>query len=231
MKRRNLLMLAIALPLIFATTSFAMGKRPSKVVLEEPAPEIYFPLGEEEETTLNEINFRNPGKMIVICFLSYDCPLSRMVVRSASMFYEDHEEILMMLGVSPMSYENAEILAMYKEEARIAFDLFYDESGELTYQFGPKQAPTFYVFNANQFLQYVGGLEGMKRAVMALKKGETDFTTEGVTPGCFVPKRRVKFKKRQAETEIIDDIDELMVQEVPEDGTRLKSAISFDTEI
>lgn len=161
------------------------------VVLNQAAPEIYYlkdETGQLKPTAFDSV-FNTSG-ISVLCFLSYECPLSRMVVQKASDFNLSGDGKFSMTGISSFPYENEETLIKYKQDSEISFDFMYDPAGVLAQQFGVKQVPSFYVFDRSNILRYKGGFKGMKAAVNALLNQEKKFVQMGEIWGCVLPHRK-----------------------------------------
>lgn len=189
MNKKALEIICFAIFLALSSPAWAMGKKPPRMVLGEKA----------EPATLFE-NFRPAGsgdKITVVCFLSYECPLSRVVIQSASKFLEPKTDTVAAVGFSPMKYENTQTLNVYKEQQGIAFPLYFDETAELARLFQVKTVPLFFVFDKVGVLQFRGDLGGMKEAVILLIQGKTGFSSETPAPGCHVPKRKIKLAKKR----------------------------------
>lgn len=189
MNKKIFLHFCLGIFLASSSPVWAMGKKPPIMHLGKKA----------QAATLFE-NFRpadSAGKILVVSFLSYECPLSRIVAQSASKFIDPKTETVAAVGFSPMKYENAQTLKVYKEQQGIAFPLHFDDTAELTRLFQVKTVPLFFVFDKEGRLRFRGGIGGMKNAVAMLGRGETGFPAETQAPGCSVPKRKAKLPKKK----------------------------------
>lgn len=183
---------------------WAMGKPPSPVGIGSKVPE--FSLQKEDGSTkpFQEVHAAEHGKISVLCFLSYECPLSRIVVESATKYLDPLREKVAVTGISPMPYETWETLRVYQKEEKIPFDLFLDSSGELTHLFQVKAVPVFFVFDADGVLRFRGELSGMKTAVAALTEGKTVTPSETQLVGCAVAKRKVKLAHKHPKKKAVE---------------------------
>ena len=177
-------------------SAWSMGKLPVVVKVGSAPPE--FSLQKEDGSALPFVDFRKaaPNKILVVLFLSYECPLSRLVVKSATQFLESNSKKVAAVGISPMPYETEKLLALYKKEHAVSFDLYLDKSGEITTLFHVKEVPVFFVFDQKGVLRFRGEVGGMKNAVLALSQDQGGFENETLALGCEVPKRKIKLVKK-----------------------------------
>lgn len=223
---QNLFLVLIVFCLL-TSSSWAMGKKPSHVKFGEAAPSLYIYNPSEKE--LVSFPYVTEGKVSVVCFLSYECPLSRTVLDEASeFFFELRPKPVQVVGISSMAYETAERLKAYQKEYGIPFDLLYDQKGVLAYQFEVERSPTFFVFDQDQVLRYYGNVAGMKKAVLGLLYDLNDF--ESITPvkGCQVTQRKIKCRIKKEE-EVVEEMQHFMAhpETDPQNNASDSSLISF----
>jgi len=217
MKRVQNLCLGFVVLMIFSSTCWSMGKKPSKVQFGQAAPSLYLynPINKDFES----FPYISNGKVSVLCFISYECPLSRTSLSTASKFFVNLSPVLVeVIGVSSMPYENSKRLKLYKKDFGIPFDLLYDSKGILAYQFQVNRAPTFFVFDQKKDLRYFGNVDGMKKAVMALLYGITDYKTETPAMGCSIPQNRmiyrVKNKKQHSVQKPVEEMPPFIAKKI-----------------
>ena len=202
MKKFQNLFLGVVVLFFFSSAAWAMGKKPGVVHHGEPAPQLY--LYNPTEKEYQKLPFPEEGFVSVVCFLSYECPLSRTVLTEAKNFFLSlKKEPLQMVGVSSMPYENLERLRTFQKDLEVPFDLLYDAKGILAHQFQIERVPVFFVWDQNKALRYCGDVAGMKEAVMGVLYNLDDFKTVTAVRGCAYPKpnRSYRVKKERAPTE------------------------------
>lgn len=195
-------MMGFLLSFFLTAEASAMGKPPSQVEIGLKAPDFLYQKGDGAAISFADFRALAGSKITVVCFLSYDCPFSRMEMKSAAKFFEENKADVAAVGISPMPYESKELLSQYQKEQEIPFDLYWDQSGELTCLFHVWTVPEFFVYDREGVLRFRGGLGGMKNAVASLTKGESDFPAETDLLGCSVPKRQFKPSKKTVKKEI-----------------------------
>jgi peroxiredoxin len=195
-----------------------MGKKPDPVEQGKPAPQLY--LYNPAEKEYQKLPFPEEGFVSVICFLSYECPLSRSVLTEAKNFFLSLEkEPVQMIGVSSMPYENLERLRTFQKDLDIPFDLLYDAKGILAHQFQISRVPVFFVWDQEKVLRYCVDLAGMKEAVMGVLYNLDDFKTVTAVRGCAYPKPnrsyRVKKERGPIEPKPAKEHPHYMAQQAP----------------
>ncbi len=190
------LFLGVVVLILFSSSAWAMGKKPDLVRHGEAAPTLY--LYNPVEKQFQKLPFLKEGLVSVICFLSYECPLSRTTLIEAKNFFLGlKKEPVQVVGVSSMPYESLERLRTYQKDLEIPFDLLYDAKGILAHQFQVERVPVFFVFDQNHVLRYCGDMAGMKEAVMGVLYNLDDFKTITAVRGCAYPKPNRSYRVKK----------------------------------
>ncbi len=219
MKNIQNLFLGLLVLLLSSSASWSMGKQPSKVVLSEPSPQLY--IYNVSQDQLEIFPYVVKGKISVVSFLSYECPLSREKIERADEFLSSLEEKnrVVMVGVSSMPYEGIRSLKRYQKNESILFDLLYDQDAVLATQFQVDKAPHFYVFDRQQVLRYHGNEAGMEKAVLGLIYDLDDFLEVAEVRGCPIPaskKKHTLLKEQQKADPVKDHPSYMASPEIPE---------------
>lgn len=118
------------------------------------------------------------GKIVVIDFLSKDCPYSRGAAPYLSSVAKKYgEKGIVFLGINSNNGTTQADNAQYSESADIAYPILRDEMNEYADAVGATRTPEIYVVDKNGMLVYQGAVDDRK---IPTETGETPYLTNAL---------------------------------------------------
>jgi peroxiredoxin len=113
------------------------------------------------------------SKLIVVVFLSVDCPLSKLYgPRLADLAKDFDGRGVAVLGIHANPHETLTSLARYAREYGITFPLLRDVGNDVVARFGAKRTPEAFILDESRTIRYRGRIDdqygvGLQRQTVA----------------------------------------------------------------
>lgn len=199
MKSLSSFVVALALPLAWASIACAAAPPRDPVPAGQKAPEFTLPVAGGATLSLKEQLAKN--KLTVVMFIATQCPVSNAYNERMAQLAKDYTaKGVSFVGVNSNKQEAVEEIVKHSKDNGFAFPVVKDASNKIADLYGARVTPEIFVIDANGQVRYHGRIDekqspsapsdiqspDLKKALDALLEGKPAPAPDTKAFGCSI---------------------------------------------